>query len=56
MKKSLLIIVLVFSFVLGGVVLVFIVLEVYGYVVSFGSCVFFGSFVGGNLNINVGCV
>lgn len=54
MKKSLLTIVLAFSFVLGGAALAPTVSEAHGYVASPGSRAFFGSSAGGNLNTNVG--
>lgn len=50
MKKSLLTIVLAFSFVLGGAALAPTVSEAHGYVASPGSRAFFGSSAGGNLN------
>ena len=54
MKKSLLTIVLAFSFVLGGAALAPTVSEAHGYVASPGSRAFFGSSAGDNLNTNVG--
>ena len=50
MKKSLLTIVLAFSFVLGGAALAPTVSEAHGYVASPGSRAFFGSSAGDNLN------
>ncbi|MGC3443917.1 chitin-binding protein, partial [Enterococcus faecalis] len=52
MKKSLLTIVLAFSFVFGGAALAPTVSEAHGYVASPGSRAFFGSSAGGNLNTN----